>query len=1038
MPTFIKDKQIISLNLNKLKQSGATTENAFIKWNGTNWVPYQNPAKEYGLGWNIGTANEITSLNLTTLVNGIYSFGLGTTGSPDITKSGTVIIERSVPGHITQKVQITDTTDIVELYFRHYKMGLGTWTPWVRGIHSGNVSEFETPSVTSIDIASTDLSISGAPITSSGTITLNINPGAVTLSKIQNFNAYSVLGRPSSTTGVSSFITAADNTVLRRTGTSFAFGKIGNAHIMDLDWSKIIGAPSINNGILTINTGGIATGLVTFSANQSTDASITINVPGTNIGATLSGNTLTITSSTGSSGVVDLSPLITPTPTLQQVTTAGNITNTGIVLRNFSNGTSTTPTDSKLITIRNATGTTPENYDIGIYSLNSHGSNYRHWLKITVRDALGTVGEKDAFLLNWDRQPTFHFLEGTGTRSVVATSSGALTTMPYTSGTVTSITAGNGMDFTSITVSGAITLGTPSNITLASTNSVSGTTHTHAFAPGGTSSQYIRGDGSLATFPTIPTPNLQQVTDVGYTTTNPFVKTVGTTHKIVTNPIAHHTLNSTTGIIEVRHPIVSGNTFVEMEITVNGYQSASTRIAKYILSFYATGDSINGTWNLRAIVYGSNIPTGGYIVRVGVNSGEYVVMIGDVTTSWNNSSSGIAIEVDKVRLSHNDANNVSWNSGWIIAKNVTDITGYSPVITIPTTVLGSGTVTSVGLTGSGAISFSGSPITTSGTITTAWGGTTSQYIRGDGTLATFPTIPAGTVTSITIGNGLTGTSPITDTGTITLGTPSNISTSSTNSVSASSHTHALVLGGTSAQYLRGDGSLETFPTIPVDTNFATTNLTFTSTRIHDANSKVLRIQNLTSADFFDAPLGSGAGFNIKFGGSGAANIKTTLLTTGRSYQMPDDNGTIALTSMIIDLFTLNAYQYGIPRDATGWLGMHTRGGRASKSQLIAAANTSLSSDIEHVIRLNTATTNYNLSLPDPNSFPDRVVTISNNSTVTNATQSKIIFGSNIPYISSTATISELIPVGAFAPQLTAKWSITIKSISGRWYVVSSN
>lgn len=77
---------------------------------------------------------------------------------------------------------------------------------------------------------------------------------------------------------------------------------------------------------------------------------------------------------------------------------------------------------------------------------------------------------------------------------VTATSTGT--------GSVTQIDAGNGMDFTSITSSGPITMGTPSSITLSSTNLVSPTTHTHTFAPGGLSSQVILGDGSLGTLTT--------------------------------------------------------------------------------------------------------------------------------------------------------------------------------------------------------------------------------------------------------------------------------------------------------------------------------------------------------------------------------------------------------------------------------------------------------------------------------------------------------------------------------------------------------
>lgn len=62
-------------------------------------------------------------------------------------------------------------------------------------------------------------------------------------------------------------------------------------------------------------------------------------------------------------------------------------------------------------------------------------------------------------------------------------------------GTVTSITAGSGMNFTNITTSGPVNMGVPSAITLSSTNSLTSNSHTHAFTPGGTTSQYIRGDG---------------------------------------------------------------------------------------------------------------------------------------------------------------------------------------------------------------------------------------------------------------------------------------------------------------------------------------------------------------------------------------------------------------------------------------------------------------------------------------------------------------------------------------------------------------
>lgn len=69
---------------------------------------------------------------------------------------------------------------------------------------------------------------------------------------------------------------------------------------------------------------------------------------------------------------------------------------------------------------------------------------------------------------------------------------------------------------------------------------------------------------------------------------------------------------------------------------------------------------------------------------------------------------------------------------------------------------GSGTVTSVAVTVPSALSVSGSPITTSGTIAISGAGTSSQYIKGDGTLGTTPTSlpPSGSA-----GGDLTGTYP---------------------------------------------------------------------------------------------------------------------------------------------------------------------------------------------------------------------------------------------------------------------------------------
>jgi len=78
---------------------------------------------------------------------------------------------------------------------------------------------------------------------------------------------------------------------------------------------------------------------------------------------------------------------------------------------------------------------------------------------------------------------------------------------------------------------------------------------------------------------------------------------------------------------------------------------------------------------------------------------------------------------------------------------------------------------------------------------TILGGTTADYVRGDGSLATFPTIPTGTVTSVSAS------------------VPSPASPALSVLVSNPTTTPAIAItaNGTTSQYVRGDGSLATLP-----------------------------------------------------------------------------------------------------------------------------------------------------------------------------------------------------------------------------------
>jgi len=92
--------------------------------------------------------------------------------------------------------------------------------------------------------------------------------------------------------------------------------------------------------------------------------------------------------------------------------------------------------------------------------------------------------------------------------------------------------------------------------------------------------------------------------------------------------------------------------------------------------------------------------------------------------------------------------------GTVLGGNTSQyVRGDGTLATFPS--VGSGTVTSVGLTMPAAFSVSNSPVTTSGTLAVTGAGTTAQYIRGDGTLATLPAAP--TIYKSTVdGTGITG------------------------------------------------------------------------------------------------------------------------------------------------------------------------------------------------------------------------------------------------------------------------------------------
>jgi hypothetical protein len=169
------------------------------------------------------------------------------------------------------------------------------------------------------------------------------------------------------------------------------------------------------------------------------------------------------------------------------------------------------------------------------------------------------------------------------------------------------------------------------------------------------------------------------------------------------------------------------------------------------------------------------------------------------------------------------------------------------VFAVQQAIAGAGTVTSVGLSMPNAFNVSSSPITTSGTIAVTGAGTSGEYIKGDGTLGTFPSITGyvpytGATSNVDIGIhsfiandgtynsemspsyfGVENTAAtifsLLEYNKLTLTNnvlPSVLSISPTGIIFPNTSVQTTAFpptGGTISQYIRGDGTLATFPSV---------------------------------------------------------------------------------------------------------------------------------------------------------------------------------------------------------------------------------
>jgi hypothetical protein len=175
------------------------------------------------------------------------------------------------------------------------------------------------------------------------------------------------------------------------------------------------------------------------------------------------------------------------------------------------------------------------------------------------------------------------------------------------------------------------------------------------------------------------------------------------------------------------------------EVSGTGY------ITKSITGQEIINAASGGTIDLQTVTDNGSTTTNSIEVTAGPNESSTVSGLEIITENAFASTSAKLVNTGALALKagteESSLQNTNATNPGVILEFPDKATGSYTIAT--TTDLTSGTVTSVDLTMPSAFTVSGNPITTAGTLAVAGAGVATQYIRGDGQLANFPTTSGG-------------------------------------------------------------------------------------------------------------------------------------------------------------------------------------------------------------------------------------------------------------------------------------------------------
>lgn len=321
------------------------------------------------------------------------------------------------------------------------------------------------------------------------------------------------------------------------------------------------------------------------------------------------------------------------------------------------------------------------------------------------------------------------------------------------SGTITISASGGGGGGGTVTSVG-LQVPNPANPALSVSGSPVTGSGTLAITANGSAAQYIDGTAALKTFPSIP----KTISDFLTGTKKGDLISWDGAQWVVINLLSLDELNDVSATAPT-----NGQTLV--------YNSSTNQWVATTPASGGTVTSVGLSAPAAFTVSGSPVTTSGTLaLSAAGNSGQYIDGSGNLQTfptippaqvnsDWD-AVSGVAQILNKPTLAavatsgdYNDLTNLPTIPSTL--DDLSDVNAPAPtngqVLSYNSTSgdweavtpASGGSVTSVALTMPTAFSVSGSPITTAGTLAVTGAGTTSQYVRGDGTLANFPATGGG-------------------------------------------------------------------------------------------------------------------------------------------------------------------------------------------------------------------------------------------------------------------------------------------------------